>query len=639
MATVRELITRIAFRIERGKLQAAGVSVGRMKKQMRQTAIQARSLGKNINGLAAGAKLFAAAFIGSRILKLVTTDFANSADAAAKFSTSTGVSIQTYQALGHAVELSGGSLNDLNKGLTQVGQRALQVSQGNKTLKRTFDDIGVTVTDASGKLKNQDQLLFELADRFKAMKDGSRKTGLAMQLFGRTGATLIPLFNEGSKGIKKMTAEAKRLGIVLTKEQAAIAENFNDELLRSKSVLIGVRNQIAIRLLPALTRALTGFKEWATEGDNLQRMLTRVKKAAIAVTFAFIALKATKLGIAFAAALPAIKTAAILLGGVARAALAAAAPLLVPIALIAALALAIEDLVGFAQGRKSLIGDMFGDTAEGMEVRDLLREIGRTFRDMGKIFAEVRLEFLGLFKEIAKGLGQIIRALLPVILKLTIGLLRIVLLVVKLLAWAVRHLVDAFNWLVTALEPVGAAFEWLGSQAVRAANAIAAAFIWAIDRVTDGWNWLADNIGGIWDGLADAATSAANAIAAPFLWAWKKIKEGWDWSVGKIIKAIDWIVDKVTTATNALAALTGRQKVAGAVGAGITAATGAAGAKTVNQTTKVTLGSIGLTVQGTASMSPEQMEAATGRALRQGLNDWANDLINNRRPVVEGATG
>ncbi len=638
MPTVRELITRIAFRVERGRLQQAGVAVGTIKKQMRSTARQARQLTGNINAMAVGAKAMVAAFFASRIFAFLTTGFSQAADEAAKFAKSTGVSVEMYQALGHAVQLSGGDIADLQKGLAQLGKRALEVTQGNKTLKKQFGELGLEVTDASGKLKNQDQLLFEIADRFKAMEDGSKKTGLAMQLLGRSGAKLIPLFNEGSEGIRKMTEEAQRLGIVLTKEQAAIAENFNDELLRSKSVLIGVRNQIAVRLLPVITRNLEKFRAWAMESDNLQRALGRLKAAAIAAALALAAIKITKLGVAFAAALPAIKVAATLLWGLARAAGAAAGPLLVPIALLGLLVLAIEDLIGFATGKESLIGQYFGDTAEGQEVKDLLLEIGKTFRGIGKSFAEVRVELLSAFKGLVKSLGKIILALLPLLLRVTILLLRVVSWVAKIIAWAVDKIARALIWLMDKLSPVGDAFSWLGRKGEEAAQAVANAFLWVADRINDAYTWLGDNIGFIWEGLKELAVETGEAIAKPFLWAWKKIREGWDWAVGGIIKAINWVVDKILWATNAMAALTGRQKVGGALAAGVAPAA-AAGAKTINapQTVQVTMGSIGLNVQGGAAMTPEELELATARALRVGLNDWANDVINSRRPGPAGA--
>lgn len=636
MPTVRELITKIAFRVERGRLQAAGASVGRVKKQMRATARQTRSLTNNINGMGVAMKAAAAAFIGSRILKVFTTGFSQGADDVAKFSKATGVATDFIQKFEHSMALGGATTKEVRNGIKKYTKVVRDAQAGLKTARRSFEDIGLD----PDQVKADEEGLLQIADAFAGMKDEGTRAAIAQELFGKAGLKLIPGLKDGRAALKAYMDEAERLGIVLSKKQLQDAENFNDEMLRTKSVFIGVRNQIAAKLLPAITKNLVAFKEWATDGNNLAKALTTVKRAAIGATVAFVALKATKLGIAFAAALPALKTAAMLLMGVARAAAAAAAPLLLPIALIAALALAIEDLVGFAQGRDSLIGELFGDTAEGQEVKDLILEIGKTFKGMGKIFAEVRLEFLTLFKEIAKGLGKIILALLPAILRITIGLLRVVLWLTKALSWAVRQLVDGFNWVMDALSPVGDAFRAFGRVVLSVAQAIGRAFTVAIEGIGDGFVWLGEQLGSIWEGLKSGATAAANAIAAPFIWAGKKIKAGWDATVGKIGKVIDAIIDKIQTATNALAALTGQQETGTAVGAGLALFT-AAGAKTVNTTnqTNVRLGQVSLTVQGSANMTPEQLEVAATKAFRRGMSDWASDLINARQPVVEGTTG
>jgi hypothetical protein len=278
--TVRELITKILFKTDKGSLTAVNKSVRRTKGLMRGAAREAKAFKKEVQGIIPGIRTFIAALVTARATQWITVDFAKEADAAAKFANATGVNIETYQGLAHAVQLAGGEVTDLNKSLQQVGKRGLEVTQGNKTMARAFNDIGVNVRDQQGNLKSQDQLLFDIADRFKGMEDGSRKTGLAMQIFGRTGAKLIPLFNEGSDGIQRYIAEAKKLGIVLSKDQAAAAEKFNDEMLRAKSVLKGLRNMIAVEVLPAMTEQFMAFRKWAVQGDNMQRMLQGVKDAA-----------------------------------------------------------------------------------------------------------------------------------------------------------------------------------------------------------------------------------------------------------------------------------------------------------------------------------------------------------------------
>ena len=47
------------------------------------------------------------------------------------------------------------------------------------------------------------RVMMQVADAFKKMPDGAEKAGLAMKLFGKSGADLIPLLNEGADGLTK----------------------------------------------------------------------------------------------------------------------------------------------------------------------------------------------------------------------------------------------------------------------------------------------------------------------------------------------------------------------------------------------------------------------------------------------------
>jgi hypothetical protein len=80
----------------------------------------------------------------------------------------------------------------------------------------TFDKLGISVLDNTGKQKDFGAILFEVADKFKGMPDGVEKTALSMDLFGRSGKDMIKVLNQGSDGIKELEKQADKLGITLT---------------------------------------------------------------------------------------------------------------------------------------------------------------------------------------------------------------------------------------------------------------------------------------------------------------------------------------------------------------------------------------------------------------------------------------
>jgi len=114
--------------------------------------------------------------------------------------------------------------------------------------------FGLSATDASGKLKSSKQFLGEVAEQFKSMPNGAQKTALAMQIFGKAGAGMIPFLNKGKEGIKDLAKESDKLGTTLSGKDLAATK----EAAKAKRVfgeaMAGVQMTIGRNLLPILTK-------------------------------------------------------------------------------------------------------------------------------------------------------------------------------------------------------------------------------------------------------------------------------------------------------------------------------------------------------------------------------------------------
>ena len=201
-------------------------------------------------GLAAVATAAAAA---GAALGVAVKGAIDNADRMGEMAQSVGVSVEALTSLGYAAKMSGGDTDLLATGLRKLSQGMLTVAQGSTgPLATAFNALGVSVTNANGTLRASDQVLLDLADRFAGMEDGATKTALAVQLFGRSGADLIPFLNQGSAGISALTAEADRLGITISGNTANAAGQFNDTLDRMEQTFQGVVNQVMEAVLPSL---------------------------------------------------------------------------------------------------------------------------------------------------------------------------------------------------------------------------------------------------------------------------------------------------------------------------------------------------------------------------------------------------
>lgn len=177
-------------------------------------------------GAAATAMSAGALALGASVKSAIDTG-----DSFNKLSQKTGIAVESLSALAYAGELSDVSLESLATGIKKLSVNMNEAAgTANGKAAEAFKALGVTVKGNDGILRASDAVLGDIADRFAGMKDGAGKTALAVALFGKAGADLIPFLNQGSKGIADLTVEAEKLGLIMTGQTAKASEEFNDNI-------------------------------------------------------------------------------------------------------------------------------------------------------------------------------------------------------------------------------------------------------------------------------------------------------------------------------------------------------------------------------------------------------------------------
>jgi hypothetical protein len=191
----------------------------------------------------------------------------DSADALGKMAQAAGTTTETLSVLNYAAQLSNVSTEDLVKGLEKLSASAFKAQNGNVQLERIFGRLKISVTDANGKLKDSGILMEELAVKFAKMATSSGKTALARELFGKGGATLIPLLNQYGEEQEKVNEEAHRFGLVLETSTVDVAMRAHDNLDRLHLVLKGIGFSVLSATLPALDKLLQKIIDLAKNAD------------------------------------------------------------------------------------------------------------------------------------------------------------------------------------------------------------------------------------------------------------------------------------------------------------------------------------------------------------------------------------
>lgn len=204
-------------------------------------------------------------------------DTAQAADNFAKMSKKVGISIEALQQFEFAAGISGTNIEVFRKGLQRLARNASDAQRGLKTAQDALGDVGIKINENTKELPVLDELLMQIADRFAGMDNVTKKAALAQELFGRAGAELIPLLNEGSAGIGKLREEFVELGAQIDTETAKSFEELNDDTLRVQTALKGIRNQVVIALLPVLKEMTKSTLAWV----KANRALIRQKLKAV----------------------------------------------------------------------------------------------------------------------------------------------------------------------------------------------------------------------------------------------------------------------------------------------------------------------------------------------------------------------
>ena len=204
----------------------------------------------------------------------------------------TGVSVEALSVLGYAAEQSGADMESLETGLRKMQKAISAAAEGSSSAQEALAGLGLTVGDLAG-LSPEKQFRL-LADRLDKVADPTAKAAAAMEVFGKSGTALLPMIEGGAAALDAYEAKARKLGIVMSTQDAQAADAFGDALadlwkvLRYSAATIGstlapVLQSLAVRL----TSTVAATAQWLKANSGL---VVGVLKVAAAVTAGGLAL-------------------------------------------------------------------------------------------------------------------------------------------------------------------------------------------------------------------------------------------------------------------------------------------------------------------------------------------------------------
>ena len=217
-----------------------------------------------------------------------------SIDEQAKMASALGLSNEQLGVMRDAAGYAGISVSQLDTALRKMSQSVADAADGTGEAKDALEELGL---DAEKLQQMGPEKAFKaIVDRLDQIPNGIKKTQMAMDIFGKSGAAMANLTSDGLKQAQK---DADTLGLKLSSAQAANVEASNDAWSRIKNVAADFLKFITARLAPGVKAGLDKAFDFIKKQD-LQAWATKAAKG---------------IGVAFQAV-------AVILGGVAEAVIA-----------------------------------------------------------------------------------------------------------------------------------------------------------------------------------------------------------------------------------------------------------------------------------------------------------------------------
>ena len=415
-----------------------------------------------------------------------------------RLSQSLGMSMESLQGWQYAAESAGAEAEEVGNFFRDMNDYIVDATTFDSgPLKDIAKELGISLKDAQGNIRATEDVTLELADAFQ--KAGNQKAvAFGMQMSIDPG--MIALLQKGRTEIEALIKAQQELG-VYTKEDAEIASKARFAFMTMGRAIESATMPIARVIVPAIT--------WFAERFTAVAKLIRENSQFVQIALGVVAAVVT------ARFIPALYA----MGAAGLKAMLPFAPL---IALVAGLALVIDDLVAYINGGDSALAGLWSQFGTGEEVLAFFKstwegliagfEKLRPLLPMVARFGAAFLVFIGAKAAVSgvisavSGLGTALSALRVVLSANPLGLL----------IGAAAAVIVYWDDIVAGAQRVGSVVSSAFSQTAQAVQGVwEGVFNWFKEKfqwLMDAWDGLSDLPGKIGDAVTDTASGAFDTL-------------------------------------------------------------------------------------------------------------------------------
>ena len=377
----------------------------------------------NLDGFAKAAKsagvALAGAFGTGQIVKAIN-EVAASSQALLQDADTFGTTAERLQELQFAAKAAGVGAEGLSTAFANANRKVAAINNGNKAFAATLTKLGVTYKDANGELLQNEALLRNVADAMANATSESQRNAIGSAFFEESYKRFIPLLGQGTAELDRLAQAARDSGAVLGEDNLKQATKYNDALVAMETQLQTLKTLFVIALEPAIKIVTEAFTKVFKAVVHFMQTVDTTRITLIALVGVFVALAA--------------------------AAWAWIAPVVIAAGAIALVALAVDDLLGFVEGKDSVIGSM----AEEWFGKDFVQTL-RDAVEGGFLFVKDAingfLEAIGMGDSKVSSFGEVLKFLGKLLMGLVTGALLAIELALGSILWVATGLIKVVKGL------------------------------------------------------------------------------------------------------------------------------------------------------------------------------------------------
>ena len=246
-----------------GTVEGVADKLGVKLPQGAKSALDAMKTMGNGSVLAIGAIGAAVTGAIAAIKKLseITLQAASDADELITKSMTSGVGTDTLQKWQYASELIDVSVDTMTGSLTKLTKSMSSAKDGNKAAAEAFAELGVSITDSDGHLRDSEAVFYDVIDALGQMENDTERDAMAMEILGKSAQELNPLILQGSDALRQLGEEAEATGYVLDESQVKKLAEVDDSYQKMQLQIEATKKELAVQFAPAAKAAMDLFSD------------------------------------------------------------------------------------------------------------------------------------------------------------------------------------------------------------------------------------------------------------------------------------------------------------------------------------------------------------------------------------------